>query len=103
MAFPILHKLVDQTDDIVNRVQDQLITFFNYLTNKPQLDTIVLPSFVCSEGLNVIPHTLGHNLTGYNIINQDNQSDFAQSTGTLPSIYLYLYASAPCTITLEVY
>jgi hypothetical protein len=79
---------------------------------KAVLDTVTaqtvpvsLTSIAVTTGLNMIPHTLNKPLTGWYASRIRSQVDLwdSQDSGALPSIYLYLNASADCVIDIEVY
>jgi hypothetical protein len=99
------YKLYRTTDKTVNLNLDSIKTVLDQLTtNEP----ITLIKISLTAGLNLVPHTLNRQLTGWSATriraqmylwdSQDNAT-----IATLPNIYLYLNASAPGVIDLEVF
>lgn len=93
---------------VVNQLTSNLSAIFTQLLKKTQLDSILLQNIVLQEGLNTIPHTLGRNLSGYEVVLRSGTVSYydAQSDNRIavaPATYLYLYASADVTVSLIVF
>ena len=91
----------------INKITSYLDQHIQNFVGKPQCSSIILPSTYVDLGINTIKHTLNKNITGYRIINQDQISQFcnavAQVSNPQNNLYLYLYASAPCNVIIEVF
>ena len=91
---------------VLNSLIQNLSSIFSSLLQQVQLDSIVLSNTAVNTGINLIPHTLGRTLTGWQVIRQnavanfyDQQTTTTYNTGT----YLVLVSSAPCVISLLVF
>lgn len=89
----------------INYIQSQLVNILNFFTKSVQFDNILLQNIALKSGLNQIPHTLGRNLTGWTLVGQSAAASLYDEQASNPSqqIYLYLVASAPCTVSLLVF
>ena len=104
MAFPKLTKIVSD-NRLFNQLQDQLKTFTDAVSNKPHLDSIILPNISLKTGDNLVPHKLGRNLDGWKLIRKRGAADIydTQDSAQFPNLYLYLHSSADVSVDLEVH
>jgi hypothetical protein len=88
-----------------NALVTNLQQIFTTLLGRVQLDSVLLQSVELTTGHNTIPHTLGRTLTGWSAIRQNAAASIydAQSSNPDPQTYLVLVASAPVTVSLEVF
>jgi|ERR1017187_3688469 hypothetical protein len=104
MSLP-LYKLYRTKDKTIDLNLDGIKKVLDAIAALPQ--KISLASISLQVGLNLVPHTLNKPLTSYStrlrsqVDVWDSQDD--PVVATLPNIYLYLNASAPCVIDLEVW
>jgi hypothetical protein len=102
MSFPKLKKILHK-DRIINMLQDNIKTVLDVMAAKPQLDSDVLDPFPIKTGANLVPHNLGKPLSGWKIVDIDAPAKLYRTTGSLPTIYLYLTSDIDCNVTLEVH
>lgn len=78
---------------------------FTSLLSRVQLDSVLLAGVELATGPNTVPHSLGRTLTGWKITRLNAAATVydAQSSNPDPGTYLVLVASAPCTVSLEVF
>ena len=105
MAAPKV-KIARVKDDTVNRNLDSIKATLDNLTAQPQ--PVAITGVGLATGLNTVAHGLNKTLTGWQLTDISAQatiwsSQSNPSIATLPNIYLYLNASAPCTVNLEVW
>jgi len=113
MSFPSFTaggKLADssQTKTIArtyNALVANIQAIFTNLLARGQLDSVILGGIDLALGPNTIQHTLGRTLTGWSIVRLDAAASIydMQASNPDPGTYLVLYASAPATISLEVF
>jgi hypothetical protein len=88
-----------------NSLVTNLQQIFTSLLKKVQLDSSILQNIQLQAGMNIIPHTLGRTLSGWEIIRlrgpaliYDNQD-----TGAAPGTYLYLTSSTAVSVNILVF
>lgn len=88
-----------------NALVTNLQMIFTYLLGRVQLDSVLLAGVELVTGPNTVPHTLGRTLTGWKVtrLNAAAAVYDAQGSNPDPGTYLVLVASAPCTVSLEVF
>jgi hypothetical protein len=106
MPFPTFNPLnvksLQQLMEAFNRFQNQIVAFTNAINLKPQLDTIVLTNVILNQGNNSVPHTLGYPCTNWCLT--DNQGlGFVYRYAPSNNTTLFLYATQPMTVNLEVW
>ena len=104
MSLP-KYKIYRTGDKTIDLNLDSMKAVLDALTNLPQ--KLPLTKVVLTTGLNLVPHTLGKPLTGWALSDVTSQvalwRETSSAIATLPNIYLYLNASAPAVISLEVW
>ena len=105
MALPI-YKLYRTNEKTIDLNLDSIKKVLDAIAALPQKISLTQVSLV--TGINLVPHTLNKPLTGWNTSRLRSQVDVWDSqddptVAALPNIYLYLNASAPCVIDLEVW
>jgi hypothetical protein len=111
-AFTATTKLTDSpatSASTIVRAFNALVTnlqqIFTSLLQQVQLNSVLLANVELTTGSNIVPHTLGRTLTGWKVTRQNAAASIydAQATNDAPQTYLVLVASAPCTVSLEVF
>lgn len=111
-AFTATTKLAESSTTqvpAVVRAFNALVTniqqIFTSLLGRVQLDSVLLAGVELTTGPNTVPHTLGRTLTGWSITRLNAAASVydTQATNPDPDTYLVLVASAPCTVSLEVF
>lgn len=106
MSFPIFKKLIVNSDkdlpQLFNRLQDGITTFFDYISKKQQLDSILLLNLHLNKGTNQISHTLGKVCTGWQIVDIDEPSTIYKYQAS-NSTMLYLNSSISCNVSILVF
>jgi hypothetical protein len=115
MSFPqfnVTTKLVEGAQTTLlslirgyNSLISNLQQIFTALLNKVQLDSVILNKVSLSVGQNVIPHTLGRTLTGWELIRQRGQASIwdSQDNNPNPGNYLLLMSSAAVSVDILVF
>jgi len=90
---------------VINQLQDNIKTTTDPLTVNIQNDSTILTSISLATGSNIINHTLGRTLSGYNIVRQRALANIYdnQDHNKSPNLTLILISSAPVVIDLEVF
>lgn len=110
------------TGDLVrglNQIQENIAQSLNPLASKPSNDATILTNLSLTAFIptspsvlnkNIVNHTLGRKLLGYNVMllgngttNQNVTIWSDQVNNKSPQLTLWLYCSADCLINLEVY
>ena len=103
----IKQKLIDKTTDGVSsmlvKMQDNIDKTFQFFVGKPQLDSHIESSVSIVAGENTVPHHLGQTLQGWSVQQTSGPAIIWQTTGALPSKYLYLVSSDPVVVDLLVF
>lgn len=88
-----------------NALTSNLQQIFTYLLGRVQLDSVLLSGVMLATGPNTVAHTLGRTLTGWKVTRLDAAASIYDTQGSNadPQTYLVLVASAPCTVSLEVF
>lgn len=88
-----------------NALVANLQQIFTSLLARVQLDSVLLDGVELVTGPNTVPHTLGRTLTGWSITRLNAAASVydTQASNPDPHTYLVLVASAPCTVSLEVF
>lgn len=86
-------------------MQNAWASAINPIINNPTNQGIILPNVILASGDNTINHLLGRNLQGWVVIRKSAAADIydKQSTNQMPNLTLVLNASAPVTVSLEVF
>ena len=110
--FTATAKLAEAKDTpvvTVVRAFNALVTniqqIFTSLLGRVQLDSVLLAGVELGVGSNTVAHSLGRTLTGWSVTRQNASAAIydAQDSNPDPQTYLVLFASAPCTVSLEVF
>lgn len=90
---------------VVNALVTNLQQIFTSLLQRVQLDTVLMQGVVLKSGFNAVPHTLGRTLTGWSLVGINAAATIydTQAVNPSPGAFLYLMASAPCTVSLLVF
>lgn len=102
-TLPAVQKTVNDIVRIVNDMQKNLNQIFQQLLSKVQLDNVILPPVTLKVGQNVIQHTLGRVLTGWQPINVQTASPKLVSYQVADNQYFYLTSDVVCTVTFLVF
>lgn len=90
---------------VLSQMQSAWAALLNPLLARPQNMSTILADVDLDTGDNSVPHTLNRELIGWSIIriNAGVEIYDKQSTNDNPDSTLILNASAPCTVSLEVF
>jgi hypothetical protein len=117
MSIPQLSKVLTLSpttlQDIctkVNGFEQNVKSVLDYISGKGQLDSVVLTNIKLVDGyttqhgyqLNQIPHTLGRPLVGWSLCGLSANATVwdGQLTNNNKGIYLNLYCSADCVVSI---
>lgn len=106
IKLKLVNKTTEGIVDLLIKLQDSLERSLQFFVDKPQLDSKLLTNITITQGVNQIPHTLGHRLLGWQIIRQRNSYGIffdLQDISAAPNTYLYLMASDPCVVDILVF
>lgn len=86
-------------------LQTDWISKLNPLLANPSNNSSILNDIALVTGTNTINHLLGHKLQGWSIIRRNGTATIydTQASNPMPELTLVLVASAPITISLEVF
>lgn len=86
-------------------LQTDWISKINPLLANPSNNSSILKDVILATGSNTVNHLLGKPLQGWNIIRRNSAATVydTQATNPRPELTLILVASAPVTISLEVF
>lgn len=92
-------------DEIINRIQDNLITTLNPIFNNPTIDGVVLSQVTLQTGTNIINHKLGRNLIGWELTRKRAIADIYddQDNNLTPAQTLVLISSANIIVDIYVF
>ena len=90
---------------IINSLQQNVADCISPMASKIQNDSLILKNIQLTSGnVNIISHTLGRNLLGYNIMPHSQATIWdTQSNNSAPNLYLYLNTTSNVLIDLLVY
>lgn len=106
MSFPITsNKVVSNATQLMqsfNQLLTQLVAFFSYLNNKPQLDSILLTSVALKAGQNQVSHKLGKPPTGWTVVDNTANAIIWRSSSS-NNTTLFLSSTAATTVSLVLF
>src|SRR6266567_4865548 len=105
MAFKEF-KVIRSEDREINQLQENIRAFSKPIVDATNLDRKVLISIILTAGkINKVPHTLGYNLSGWQVVTQSFPCHVWSGQNVNPSanLFLYLYTSADTVADLEVF
>ena len=96
-----------KTDDItLTKIQDNISDAYDPLITNIALNSTILTEVILVAGqVNKIPHTLGRNLSGWQVIRKRAAADIydTQDINRSPNLLLYLWTTANVTVDLLVF
>lgn len=96
-----------KTDDItLTKIQDNISDAYDPLITNIALNSTILTEVILVAGqVNKIPHTLGRNLSGWQVIRKRAAADIydTQDINLSPNLLLYLWTTANVTVDLLVF
>lgn len=86
-------------------LQTDWISKINPFIGNPANNSSILKDVVLSTGSNTVNHLLGRTLQGWSIIRRNGVATVydTQASNPLPELTLVLVASAPITVSIEVF
>lgn len=98
-------KLLTDDGDTMGLQQNTIDAFNNFIVANPILYGNLLKDVVLAHPtLNLIEHKLGRLPQGYIIVDRNADANiYSATTKPLPLRFLYLYATAPVTVTIWVF
>lgn len=96
---------VNTSDNVINRVQDNVLAGLKAVAQSPLLGGTLLKSVTLVSGDNTIRHGLGSALSGWFVVRQRAAATIydKQDANTIPDKTLTLTASAAVTVDLYVF
>lgn len=108
-AFTTTSKLTDSTTTttqqvvrVVNTLIGNLQQIFTALLQKVQLDSLIIQNVVLKPGVNTIQHTLGRNLSGWEIVRQRSQASIWDSQDSCPNPSVNLQLNCDYGVTVDI-
>lgn len=91
------------TDQSLSLLQASWAALINPLLNRPQLNSIILPSVSLTTGSNTIAHRLGRVLQGWSVTRQRSAATIYdnQDANSTPDLTLILVSSANVVVNIE--
>jgi len=99
------YDLEDNTQRVINQLQNNIANSFSPLTSKTQNDNNVLSNVALTVGTNTINHGLGTNLQGYYIVRQRAKASIydTQDSNKSPNLTLLLVSDTAVSVDLIVF
>ena len=98
-----IQKSVNDTVRVVNELQKNLNNIFQQLLTKVQLDNVILPPITLAVGNNIVQHSLGRKLTGWQIIDMSGNFSELISYQVADTNYFYIHSTTVSTVTFMVF
>lgn len=98
-------KKLNQSDNVLNRIQDNVDFTFGEITKCPLLDGILLQNINLVAGTNKLEHTLAREPQGYIVVMKNNDAVIydSQTQNTLSKRYLNLITDKDVVINLYIF
>lgn len=95
---------LQHSDDVINRIQDNIADTINPLAKVRLLDGVLLESVSIPTGSSVkIAHKLGQAVKGYILTALDSNAVIWQTQGSEPEKFIYLNSSANAVVDIWVF